>query len=232
MIARVHTIKVRPDKIAALDTITNEVYAPLFERLPGCRGGWWLADETTGKATQITLWESEAAIRGMAESAEREAIDRQYIYPLLAADPQATFENQTFIAAARDMQAAWEQPGIEANKAVVRRYIEEANNGGNIALVDALVAPDYVRHSGPANREELKRFLAWQRATAPDWRIEIETMVAEDDRVTVHATASGTRTEESPGVPFAAPQWQEIAWIAMYRLAGGQIAEVWNGICR
>ena len=90
----------------------------------------------------------------------------------------------------------------EANKALMRRYIEEANNGGDIALVDELVAPDYVWHGGPATREELKRFLAWQRATAPDWHITIQDMIAEGDRVAVRATAGGTRTEESPGVPF------------------------------
>lgn len=116
---------------------------------------------------------------------------------------------------------------LDVNKALVRRYIEEANNGGNVVLVDELMAPNYVWHAGPSSRDELKRFLAWQRTTAPDWHIAIQDMIAEGDRVAVRATARGTRTEESPGVPFPQPRYIELTWIAIYRLAGGQIAEVW-----
>ncbi|HEX9057932.1 MAG TPA: hypothetical protein VF818_10415, partial [Ktedonobacterales bacterium] len=47
----------------------------------------------------------------------------------------------------------------EAHKALVRRYIDEANNGGDLALVDELMAPDYVWHGGPPSRDELKRFI-------------------------------------------------------------------------
>lgn len=80
---------------------------------------------------------------------------------------------------AEDGAAAPSASTAEANKALVRRHIEQANNGGDVALVDTLVAPDYVWHGGgPANREELKRFLAWQRATS-DWHIAIQEMVAE-----------------------------------------------------
>ncbi len=114
-----------------------------------------------------------------------------------------------------------------ANKALVRRYIDEANNGGDLALVDDLLAPDYVWHGGPPSRDALKRFIAWQRASAPDWHITIQDLVAEGDRVAVRATAQGTRTEESPGVPFPHPRYMELTWIAIYRFQAGRIAEVW-----
>lgn len=114
-----------------------------------------------------------------------------------------------------------------ANKALVRRYIEEANNEGNTVLVDELMAPDYVWHGGPSSRDELKRFIAWQRVTAADWHITIRDLVAEGDRVAARATAQGTRTEESPGVPFPQPRYIELSWIALYRIEHGQIAEVW-----
>lgn len=231
MIARMLTIQFQPDKVAELTKITRDTYAPLFEWLPGCHGGRWLVDEATGKVVQITLWASEEAIRGMVESAEREAIDRQQVFPLLAAQPDPTYENLTLIARARDV-SEMASATSSAAEAVVRRYIEEVNNGGNLALVDMLVAPDYVWHGGPGSREELRRFLAWQRATAPDWHITIHDAVAAGDMVTVRAMASGTRTEESPGVPLPAPRSQELAWIALYRLNQGRIAEVWTGISR
>jgi predicted ester cyclase len=120
-----------------------------------------------------------------------------------------------------------ESDAAERHKALVRRYIDEANNGGDISLVDTLMAPDYVWHGGPSGRDELKRFLAWQRASAPDWRITIQDLVAEGDRVAVRATARGTRTQESPGVPFPHPRYMELSWIAIYRFEASRIAEVW-----
>lgn len=39
----------------------------------------------------------------------------------------------------------------EMHKAIVRRYIEETNNGGQVALVDELIAPDYVGCGGLTN---------------------------------------------------------------------------------
>jgi predicted ester cyclase len=113
------------------------------------------------------------------------------------------------------------------NKTLVRRYIEEANNEGKIALVDDLMAPDYVWHGGPTTRDELKQFIAWQRASAPTWHITIQDMVAEGDRVAVRATAKGTRTEEAIGILFPQPRYMELTWIAIYRIADSRIAEVW-----
>jgi hypothetical protein len=79
-----------------------------------------------------------------------------------------------------------------ANKALVRRYIDEANNRGDLALVDDLLALDYVWHGGPPSRDALKHFIAWQHASAPDWHITIQDLtiqdlVAEGDRVAVCA---------------------------------------------
>lgn len=47
--------------------------------------------------------------------------------------------------------------------------------------------------------------------------------------VAVRAIGSGTRTEESPGMPFPEPRAMQIAWINLYRVTDGRIAEVWNG---
>jgi hypothetical protein len=56
----------------------------------------------------------------------------------------------------------------ENNKALVRRFVEEVYNRGNLDAVDELLAPDYVDHTEPsgkyAGREGLKRGVAKQRA--------------------------------------------------------------------
>ena len=118
--------------------------------------------------------------------------------------------------------------GDTENKLIVRRYLEEVNNEGNLALADELIAPQYRWHpDGPIGRDRLKEFVAWQRATAPDWRIVIRDMIAEGDKVVVRATASGTQTEQAPGLAHPAPRYRELSWIAIYRLEGGQIVEAW-----
>jgi predicted ester cyclase len=127
----------------------------------------------------------------------------------------------------QEMQQRDASAESNTNKTLVRRYIEEANNEGKIALVDDLMAPDYVWHGGPTTRDELKQFIAWQRASAPDWRISIQDIVAEGDRVAVRATAKGIRTEEAVDIPFPEPRYMELTWIAVYRIEDGRIAEVW-----
>jgi predicted SnoaL-like aldol condensation-catalyzing enzyme len=48
----------------------------------------------------------------------------------------------------------------EENKAIVRRFVEEVLNRGNLDAADELLAPDYIDHSVPpgryAGREGLK----------------------------------------------------------------------------
>ena len=43
---------------------------------------------------------------------------------------------------------------IEANKALIRRFIEEVHNKGNFALFNELFAPNYVNHSAPAKQND------------------------------------------------------------------------------
>ena len=37
----------------------------------------------------------------------------------------------------------------ENNKALVRRFVEEVLNGGNLDAIDELMAPDYLDHGTP-----------------------------------------------------------------------------------
>ena len=67
----------------------------------------------------------------------------------------------------------------EDNKTIVRRFIEEVWNKGNVAAVDELMAPNCVEHlDSPTNvpvpakfqfsLEELKQFVSQFRSAFPD----------------------------------------------------------------
>ena len=107
----------------------------------------------------------------------------------------------------------------EQNKAVVRRFIEEVLNNQNAALVDELLAPDYVNHLVPGGREAFKQFFPMMRSAFPDLKIHnsIEHLIAEGDYVvargTFHATNAG---KEATG-----------SGLAEFRLANGKIVEDW-----
>jgi predicted ester cyclase len=107
----------------------------------------------------------------------------------------------------------------EQNKAVVRRFIEEVLMNEDDALVDELLAPDYVNHLLPGGREGFKQFPTMLRSAFPDLKFHynIEHLVAEGDhvvaRITYHFTNAG---KEATG-----------SGLSEYRLANGKIVEDW-----
>ena len=120
----------------------------------------------------------------------------------------------------------------ERNKAVVRRMIEEVWNGGDLAVVDELVAEDYVGHDpgypqpirGP---EGLKQWVMAARAAFPDFRIAVEDLLAEGDRVVGRITMRGTHHGALAGLP---PTGRPVEFPAIFvrRLAGGKFVEGWD----
>ena len=120
---------------------------------------------------------------------------------------------------------------LEANKAVVERFAEAMNNQDFDSL-DDLVAPDLVRHSQATpelnirSLEQFKQFLQQNRETLPDAHQEINTMIAEGDKVAVYVTLTGT--QEGPMGPFPATgKPMSSQFLGMLRLEEGKIAEMW-----
>ncbi len=119
----------------------------------------------------------------------------------------------------------------EGNKAIIRRFVEEVQNGGDLAAVDELTAPGYVNHSAPpgvpGDREGLKQLTAMFRRAFPDGRMTIEEMVAEGDRVATRKTFRGTHRGELMGIP---PTGRAVAigLIDIVRLVDGKVVESWS----
>jgi steroid delta-isomerase-like uncharacterized protein len=81
---------------------------------------------------------------------------------------------------------------LEVNKALVRRFLEEAFSQGNLDILDEIIAPDYVHYmAGVADvegPEGNKKMINTMRAAFPDLHWTIEDMFAEGDKVVTRAT--------------------------------------------
>jgi predicted ester cyclase len=119
---------------------------------------------------------------------------------------------------------------LEANKAVVRRLIEEAWNGNRPDLLDELCWPDFVDHQvrfgTSEGLAEPRRVATLFRAAFPDLRVATHDLFGERDLVAARGTLYGTQAREFFGVE---PAGRRIAvdGVLIARLRGERIAEVW-----
>ena len=105
----------------------------------------------------------------------------------------------------------------DQNKAVVRRFITELLSGGNISVVDELLAPNYVnRGMGGIDRAGFKAMLPAMATVMPGRGMEIEDLVAEGDAVVARFTFEWT---------LASGEKISGRGLTYYRLADGRIVE-------
>ena len=118
---------------------------------------------------------------------------------------------------------------IEVNKTHYRRTFEEVFNQGNLALVDELVAEDFLNHEVPPgmnNRgpESTRQLVMMLRTAFPDLHFTIEEMVAEGDTVAGRVTMSGTHLGSFQGMPPTGRSFQQ-AHMHFVRFRDGQAIE-------
>jgi len=118
----------------------------------------------------------------------------------------------------------------EANKAAVRRLIEEVMNGRNPDALDEIVAGDVVHHSLPPGMpqgiESYRALTSGYTVAFPDLQATIDDLIAEGDRVVVRMTNRGTHQGEFMGIPPTGKRI-EVSAITMLRFADGKLAEEW-----
>jgi steroid delta-isomerase-like uncharacterized protein len=116
----------------------------------------------------------------------------------------------------------------DVNKRIVRRLIEEAQQGGNLAVVDELLAEDFVDHTPlpglPPTRDGVSMLFAGMRQAFPDLRITIEEQIADEEKVATRKTFAGTHRGPFLGIPATGnPVRFEVIDILTVR--GGKIRE-------
>lgn len=120
----------------------------------------------------------------------------------------------------------------EENKSLVRRYVEEILNRGNMAVADELIAPGYKRYISPTAAplpvDVQKQRLAGIRTAFPDWHLTVEDMIAEGDRVAFRATIRGTHKGAFQNI---APTGKQVTVSALdiVRIENGKFIEHWGG---
>jgi predicted ester cyclase len=117
----------------------------------------------------------------------------------------------------------------EDNKALMRRFIEEVWNQGNLAAADELFHPQATSPSAPqlAPGPEGVRAIAGQfRSAFPDFHMTIEDLISEEDIVVGRFLQGGTHQGELFGI---APTGRTVQFseVGILRIAGGKVVESW-----
>jgi hypothetical protein len=122
---------------------------------------------------------------------------------------------------------------IEENKALVRRYFEDAPYHPEVC--DIIFAPQVPWHAlyhtqNPdfnSNPQDEKAAYERHQEMWGGWSESIDEMIAEGDRVMVRWTFRGTQQGEYLGMP---PTHKPVTFTGIYifRIAEDRIAEVWN----
>ena len=117
------------------------------------------------------------------------------------------------------------------HEALFQRWIDEAWNQGNLAVLDQIVAPTFVRHAPGTPREwrgleGIRQFITVFRTAFPDLRITVDDVVTEGEKVAYRGTGRGTHRGELLGV---APTGRAVTvtYTVIARVAGGQFQEDW-----
>jgi len=104
----------------------------------------------------------------------------------------------------------------DENKAVVRRFMTEVLAGGNVDLVDELLAPNYQNRAMGTDLTAFKAMLTGLAAALPERRFDVEDLVAEGNAVVARYTSEMT---DSTGKSIS------VRGMTYYGLSDGRIVE-------
>lgn len=125
---------------------------------------------------------------------------------------------------------------IESNKILVRRYFEEAPHNPDVCdeifaskfLFHALQHASITQQTVESDPHSEKAAYDWLTSVwSPKWRMTVDEMIAESDRVMVRWTFYGTQVGEYAGLP---PTNRQVVYsgINIFRVENNKIAEIWD----
>lgn len=120
----------------------------------------------------------------------------------------------------------------ERNEELLREWLAECFLGGNLDRLEEYVAPEYVEHN-PSVPHEIEGIEGHRaniegfRAAFPDLDVEIETLVATEEKTAQRMTCRGTHEGEIMGVPPTG-ETVEITATGITRFEDGKMVEDWS----
>ena len=117
------------------------------------------------------------------------------------------------------------------NKEIVKAFIEEVWNKGNVESIEKYIGPDYVGHDHDSGhlvkgQKGVKMSMISVRAAFPDISITIDDIIGEDDKVVMRFTMVGTPCEEY--APDEKCEPKTLKEIIIYHLSQSKIIEAWS----
>ena len=106
----------------------------------------------------------------------------------------------------------------EKNKEVIRKFYQEFFNDHVVESADKYVREDYIQHNPGVDqgRESLKSAFADKFVADPDFRLDIQMLIAEEDMVAVYLKNVDSQGNTKCRV------------VDIYRLEDGMLAEHWD----
>lgn len=116
-------------------------------------------------------------------------------------------------------------------KVIIKRFYDEVINERNLELLDELTTPDFIEHEEVAGvasgREGAKQFFSMVQSAFPDFRMNVEDIISEGDKVVVRSKLTGTHKGEFMGVP-ATGKSISVSVIDIVLFSEGKVAEHWG----
>jgi len=121
---------------------------------------------------------------------------------------------------------------VEKNKALIREFVEEVINKKRFDLLKEYCTDDFTIHIGTKGEiKGLEEFRIVNTETSggtafPDFKVSIEDIVAEDNKIVFRYTISATHLGEFMGAP---PTGEKISWRAIveYIIVDNKLSEGW-----
>lgn len=107
-----------------------------------------------------------------------------------------------------------------SNKETVRRFVDEAVNGGRFEVVDELFVPDM--------QARVRDWFGSFRNSFPDMKMQLLELVGDNEVVVARFACSATHSGEWRGHAPTGRRFENVDEVYFFRFAGDRIAEVWG----
>ena len=118
------------------------------------------------------------------------------------------------------------------NKQIVEEFITALFTDGDLTAVDRYLDPDFINHDpslpgAPDGPDGMRQAAELFRQAFPDWRSDVQHMIAEGNLVAEHFVAHGTHRGSVMG---ETPTGHDVVLrgVNIFRIADGKIVERWG----